>query len=151
MIRKRRGISEMVAVVLVLIIVSVAGALLYRVSLETMGTQYTTLTNQVSDQTLAAEERFEIVAIEKATEPTDGVKVYVLNYTPDKTIDIIIDKIYINGVIQTDTTIPTRGLVIQAHEVKSVTIWGSFNPGQEYNILVISQRGIGNASPWEWT
>jgi hypothetical protein len=149
--KSRRGISEMVAVILVLIIVSIAGAALYRTSLVTLSSQFTSYTQQAKDQTLAAQERFEVVNVEKID--SSNVTVYLLNYSPENTIDVTVDKVYIDDIPSTWRPIVTgnsNGLllknVVTPIRVSSGT---GFTTDNKYKIVIVSQRGTSNAFKWK--
>jgi hypothetical protein len=146
MFKKRRGISEMIAVVLLLIIVSVAGIALYKTSLDSMTNQYEGFTEQVTVQNLASKERFEVVSVQYVD--PQNVIAYLYSYTPDTALTTKISKVYVNNVNATwDSSL---GGVLPRNEVVQIAISApqglTFNPN-EIKILVVSQRGVGYAYP----
>ena len=150
--KSRRGISEMVAVILVLVIVSIAGAALYRTSLVTLGSQFTSYTEQAKDQTLAAQERFEVVNVEKID--LSHIRVYLLNYSPENTMEITVDTVYVDNIPLSWNpigSVTSPGLLIKnvvtPIEVSSGT---GFTPGNVYKFVIVSQRGTGNAYIWKY-
>jgi hypothetical protein len=153
MLRKRRGISEMVAVILVLVIVTTAGALLYRSSLVTLSTQYSSLTGQISDETIAANQRFEIVNVQKTGQK--NVNVYLLNYSPEKTVNVTIISAYISDLTSTKTLIKIDfrpGTILEKDIVTSLALTTSdfnFDTRNIYKIQVVSQRGVINDYTWK--
>ena len=114
--KSRRGISEMVAVILVLIIVSIAGAALYRTSLATLGSQFTSYTEQAKDQTLAAQERFEVVNVQRVD--SSHVIVYLLNYSLETTTDVTVSTVYVDEA--PSTWVPTATESIPGLLVKNI-------------------------------
>jgi hypothetical protein len=151
--KSRRGISEMVSVILILVVVSIIGAALYRTTLVTLGSQYTTYAQQANDQTLAAQERFEVVNVQKV-DPSN-ILVYLLNYSPDNTIDISVSTVYLDESPATwhAATITSNPGLLEKNIVTPIKITGAigttFNNGYLYKILIVSQRGTVNAYTWK--
>lgn len=146
MFKKRRGISEMIAVLLILVIISVAGAALFRTSLGSMVAQYTTFTGNVNDETLAAKERFEVVNVQYKND--QEIIVYLFNYTPDKALTTNVSRIYVGGVDRTWNSTYAQG-ELPRNEVVKFTVYAP--PGKDFSpedeIVVVSQRGVGYAYP----
>ena len=146
MFKKRRGISEMIAVVLLLIIVSVAGIALYKTSLDSMSTQYEGFTDQVSEQIQTSKERFEVVNVQYVD--PQNIIAYLYSYTPDVALTTSVSRIYVDNVNATWDS-PLGG-VLPRDEVVPIAIAAPqgkvFNPN-EIKILVVSQRGVGYAYP----
>ena len=76
--KPRRGLSEIVASMVVLIIVSVLGVMLYNLSLSNINNQENNLLSQVQQNEVVAQAKFEVVAVNKSD--NNEVKVYLYNY-----------------------------------------------------------------------
>ena len=98
--RNRRAVSEIVASLMMLTIVSIAGAMLYHFTLQTIGTQQDSLLFDVNLQKTRSMERFEILSVRLVD--SNGIKITFLNYgevdnnivavyIDDKPVDIISD------------------------------------------------------------
>jgi hypothetical protein len=109
-IKSRRGVSEIVASLIVLLIVSVMGVMLYNLSLSTMGSQQDALTFNTNFSKTIAQQRFEIITVTKFEK--DGgsyLNVTFYNYGP---VEIKITDIYISN----STGIAHYRLPVQANE-----------------------------------
>jgi hypothetical protein len=149
----RKGVSEIVASIVILVVVSVLGVLLYNTSLMMVGTQQNALISEIDQQTAAARERFEIISVEYVDPAT--IKVYLLNFSPDAAYDIILSQVYVNG-FQTSFT-PVGDYSLQKNVIKIITITANVgvqfndpNPSLSYHILVVSSRGVSNAYAWKY-
>jgi len=146
--RGRRGVSEIVASMVVLVIVSVLGAMLYNTSQSTFASQQSDLLSSVQTEIEKAQERFEIVSIENNGQ--SSVKANILNFSPPNTIDIVVSAVYVNS---TQAYFTVTNPAIQKDEVKQflVTLPSgmTFVSGKYYNLLVVSERGVGNVYSWK--
>jgi hypothetical protein len=144
MMRNRRGVSEMIAVVLLLIVVSIAGVFLYRSSLAAMSDQYTNMNTQLGEDALAAKERFKIVSIQYLNPST--VIAYVYSYTPDETVTATISSIYVDSVAAQWGS--TENGKVGKNQIIPFTIThptGVFTLSTK--ILLVSERGVNSAYP----
>jgi hypothetical protein len=89
--KPRRGLSEIVASMVVLIIVSVLGVMLYNLSLSNINNQENNLLSQVQQNEVVAQAKFEVVAVNKSD--NNEVKVYLYNYGQ---VDVKISDIYLD-------------------------------------------------------
>ena len=144
----------MVAVVLILVIVSVAGAALYRTSLATMGDQFTSFAGQLNDETLAAKERFEVVSVEYVDSQT--IIAHIFNFTPDQALTTTVSRIYVDGV-NADWSLLSSGTLpfgtIPKNEVVPFTIMAptgivfAQSTVSTIKLVVVSQRGVSIVYP----
>jgi len=142
--KPRRGISEIIASLTVLIIVSVLGVMLYSISTGAMSEQQNNLLSQLRFEEEKARERFEIVGVEYFN--SSSIKLWLLNYSNDNTLKVTISSIYVNSQ-QAFPTMTNR--IIEKNIVSNVTVRLPFPlTSGEYNILVVSERGVGNACTW---
>jgi hypothetical protein len=140
-----RGISEIVASLTILIIVSVLGVMLYNLSTGAMTNQQKDLLNQLRFEEQKAMERFEIVSVEYGN--STSIKLWMLNYSNDEHLTITISNIYINSQ---QASFPTTNRILEKNIVSPITVGLPFDLLQDtsYNILVVSERGVGNAYTW---
>jgi archaellum component FlaF (FlaF/FlaG flagellin family) len=90
--KPRRGVSEIVASMVVLVIVSVLGVMLYNISMQGLNGQQNNLLSDVGLQEEIAQERFEIVAVTKVNESQWNITFY--NYGQ---VDIKITDVYVES------------------------------------------------------
>jgi hypothetical protein len=143
--KPRRGLSEIIASLTVLIIVSVLGVMLYSISTGAMSEQQNNLLSQLSFEEGKARERFEIVGVEYFN--SSSIKLWLLNYSNDNTLKVTISSIYVNSQ-QASFSMTNR--IIEKNIVSPITVTLPSDLVQDnsYNILVVSERGVGNACTW---
>jgi len=143
--KPRRGISEIIASLTVLIIVSVLGVMLYSISTGAMSEQQNNLLSQLRFEEGKARERFEIVGVEYAG--SRSIKLWLLNYSNDNTLKVTISSIYVNSQ---QASFPMTNRIIEKNIVSPITITlpSDLVKDNSYNILVVSERGVGNACSW---
>lgn len=145
--RKRRGISEIISVIIILLIVSIAGVILFNFSLQTTGASQMSLQDELDKETGASKERFTITSVVKIN--NNSIVISMLNYGK---IDIIIDEIYVNGIRSNYYYNNLEGDEIIISDLEKIPLIDNnlnFVEGQNYNILVITERGVGNAYLWK--
>lgn len=146
--KPRRGVSEIIASLTVLIIVSVLGVMLYSISTGAMSEQQNNLLSKLSFEEEKARERFEIVGVEYTDDRS--ITLWVLNYSNDNTLKVTISSIYVNNQ---QASILMTPRTIEKNTVYPITVtlpsdMPNLTPDKSYNILVVSERGVGNACTW---
>jgi len=143
--KPRRGVSEIFASLTVLIIVSVLGVMLYNISIGTMTDQQKDLLNQLRFEEQKAMERFEIVSVEYSG--SNSIRLWLLNYSNDENLKITISSIYVNSQ---QASFEATNRIIEKNIVSPITANLQFDLilNNSYNILVVSERGVGNAYTW---
>jgi hypothetical protein len=146
--KPRRGLSEIIASLTVLIIVSVLGVMLYSISTGAMSEQQNNLLSQLSFEEGKARERFEIVGVEYFN--SSSIKLWLLNYSNDETLKVTISSIYVNSQ---QASFPMTNRIIEKNIVSPITVTLPSDLVQDnsYNILVVSERGVGNAYTWTYS
>ena len=143
---KRRGVSEIIATIILIMIVSIAGTLLFAYSsnyIQDLNDQHQE-NNELTIGT--AQERFTISTVWWSG-ADDFLNITVYNYGQN---DIKITDIYIDGVqVSTyafgrDTLILTEK-ILQLGFTSPVTI----TDGAEYKITIVSERGVSKIVYWE--
>ena len=143
---KRRGVSEIIATIMPIMIVSIAGTMLFAYSsnyIQNLNDQYQE-NNELTIGT--AQERFKVSTVWWSG-ADDFLNLTVYNYGQN---DIKITDVYIDGVqVSTyafgrDTLILTEKL-LQLGFTSPVTIVD----GVEYRITIVSERGVSEIAYWE--
>ena len=144
----KRGVSEVVASLIIILIVSVAGAGLYAYSLDAFSSAGSSYLLESSGREERTRERLLITTIWWNV-TTDYVNVTVLNYG---TIEFAIDAVYIDG-----TQVPAaaysdgKGETVAKGSLVSVKFTSpvSILDGQTYEIVAVSERGSRDVVYWE--
>ena len=145
MFQDRRGVSEVIASLILILIVSVAGVLLYSYSLSALGSSSSYFQLETSNEEERVRERFQITAV--WWDMSNQLNLTLVNHGK---IEIAIDAVYINGT-QVSAFLNGRGVTIGPREMVSV----KFNSpvmvqsGQKYEILAVTERGNRNAVYWK--
>jgi len=140
-----RGVSEVVASLILLLIVTTLGTFLYSYTLTTTGLQQRYLESQTRLETERAEERFRVVSV--TWMGGSKLNVTILNYG---LIDIAIVDVYVNGV-RVSTYYGGRGEEIYTSELGWICFESpiSIEEGSSYEITIVSERGVTYAYLWE--
>ena len=142
MSEKRKAVGEIMAALILMLIASITGVLLFTTSLRTSNAQGEILRSQVVDESESSQERFQVI---NAFFELGSVKIWVHNYG---NVEIEIVDVYINGV--RTSLYQNGGEVIQTDTLPrkiTLTIPDGVT-GPTYTITVISTRGIKNVSEW---
>ncbi len=145
MLGRSRAVSEVIASLILLLIVSVLGTFLYTYTLTATGLQQSALQGEVLREAERAQERFRVIAVWWSG--ADLLNLTILNYGR---IDIKIVDVYVNGERVTSYH-AGRGEEIYTSR------WGRISftspvpivDGGLYEIVVVSERGVSRAYSWE--
>jgi flagellin-like protein len=141
----KRGVSEVVASLIMLLIVSIMGTTLYSYSMSTFSLSWSSYQIQTIDREEQAQERFSIIAI--WWDGGNQLNLTILNYGK---IEFAIDSVYIHGKAVT-AFISGRGKTVTHGNIISV----KFNlpiiiqDGQSYEIIAVSKRGSKDVVNWK--
>jgi hypothetical protein len=97
MLGKRRALGEIIAAMVLLLIVSLGGGLLFSISMREGDANSRGLRDELDAESSIVQEKFKIISI--GPDNDDKLCVWILNYG---SVDIKIDQIYVNN-IQYDT------------------------------------------------
>jgi flagellin-like protein len=141
----KRGVSEIIASLILVLIVSAAGVLVYSISLTAFSSSTSNYQLQTVQREAKAQERLEVISIQWAI--PNNLNLAVLNYG---VIDLTVDKVYVNGLVATtyltDTGVKTApSIIVYVTFVSPVSIVS----GQTYDIIVVSERGSENEISWQ--
>ena len=144
--RRRRAVSEIIASLMLLLIVSALGTALYSYTLTITQGPHDDLTSEMSRASERAQERVRVIAVWWSG-TGDLLNVTVLNYGR---IDVGIADVYVNGERVTAYSFG-RDEVIYTQKWGRV-VFTSPKPitsGSTYEITVVSENGVPNVYIWE--
>jgi len=145
LLRDRRGVSEVVASLIMILIVSIVGAALYSSSVNTFGSSSSSFLVQTKRREELARERFSIIAV--WWDNNNQLNLTILNYGR---IDLAIDAVYIDGTAVT-SFISGRGTTMIRKDIVSVKFNSPFTiqDGQTYELVAASERGSRDVVYWK--
>lgn len=143
MFKDRRGVSEIVAGMILLMIVSILGILLYNIMVNTTSFQTNELRDRYQEESERVREKFTVLY---AWKESNNVILKVLNYGE---LDVNITDCYFNGTRETGAS----GLnqKISTNEKIEISFDPDINPttGNIYKIKVASNKGNTYTYLWE--
>ena len=138
---KRRAIGEIVAAVILILVASITGVLLFTTSIRASNEQSKILTTQIQREGESSQERFRILY---AVKDGNNIHLWALNYG---VIETQIIGAYVNG--DKTTILEGEGTTIGTGSLMKITLEIPVGePGPNYRIVVISERGVKHASDW---
>jgi len=144
----KRGVSEVVASLMMILIVTIAGTALYAYSVSSLGSSGSSFQLETAKKKELARERLSITTVWWNVS-TDYMNITVLNYGK---IELVIDAVYIDGTQVSasaftdgigETT--AKGSLVSVKFTSPVPITG----GQTYEITAVSERGSRDVVYWE--
>jgi len=143
--RDRRGVSEVVASLILILIVSIVGAALYSNSVSMFSSSSSSFLLQMKRREESARERLSIVAVWWDNE--NQLNLTILNYGK---IDLAIDAVYIDGTAVT-AFVSGRGTTVTRKAIVPVKVNSPFTiqDGQTYELVVVSERGSRDVVYWK--
>ncbi len=146
--RNKRGVSEIVASLIILLIVTVFGAGLYAYSLNAFSSSGSSFLLQTSGREERARERLLITTVWWNVS-NDYLNITILNYGK---IELAIDAVYIDGTqVSASAFTDGRGTTVTAENLVSVKLTSpvSIVDGETYEIIAVSERGSRDVVYWE--
>jgi hypothetical protein len=143
--KPRKGVSEILATMIVLMIVSSLGVMLYNISLSNLSSQQSNLSSSIEIQKSMAQERFEIIDVKRRDD--SNVIVYFINYG---SMNVNINSVYLeckgrgsnleSFIIPMPT--PTQNIVLD--KISSITLPVIRDITDTYYVTfrIVSQRGV---------
>ena len=143
---KRRGVSEIISTIIIILIVSVAGSLLFTYSSVLFQRQQGTAIRENRLSTVQAQELFRFSAV-WWNGNDDLLNVTVYNYGK---LDIDISDIYIDGV-RVEAYFFGRGELILTEKYLRVAFTSPVTlvAGETYSINMVSSNGVKKVGDWE--
>jgi len=141
----KRGVSEVVASLIMILIVSIVGTALYSYSMNTFSSSWSSFLLQTNKREEQARERFSIIAV--WWDNGNQLSLTILNYGK---IELAIDAVYIDGTAVT-TFISGKGEMVTRGCILSVEFSSpiKIQDGQTYEIIAVSERGSKNVVYWK--
>jgi flagellin-like protein len=145
LLENNKGVSEIVASLMLILVVTTAGALLYSYSLDTFSSSSSLLQLQLNQREDRARERFVTIAV--WWNRADRLNLTILNYGK---IDIIIDTVYVNAT-PVSTYVNGKGNASKTGEISQIEFVSpiAIQDSKQYEIVIISERGTKNVLYWE--
>jgi hypothetical protein len=145
-VRSRRGVSEIIADLILMLIVSSAGIVAYSYSIGAFSSSSSIFQLDTSSQENQAQERFAIIAVWE-NQLTNQLNLTVLNYGQ---IGLAINTVYVNWTTVTNylpgwNATKGNGALIQISFTSPIAI----QSGSTYQIIAVSTRGNTNAITWK--
>ena len=142
--RNKRGVSEIIASLILILIVTSAGVVAYSYSIGAFSSFTSLFQLDTKQKEKQAQERFAVVAVWNSS---NQLNLTVLNYGQ---IDLTIDTVYVNwtsvaSYLGGRSTTIGKGVLIQISFTSPVAI----QSGSTYEIIVVSTRGSKNAVNWK--
>lgn len=143
--RNNTGVSEIIASLMLVLVVSAAGVLLYSYSLGAFSSSSSSFQLQSTQREEQARERF--LAISVGWNRVDQLNLTILNYGK---IDVIIDTIYVNAT-PTASYVSGKGDTAKTGEISQIRFVSpiAIQDSRQYEIVVVSERGTKNVLYWE--
>ena len=143
--RKRLGISELYASLILLVIISTMGVMLYNYAIETTLKYQESFIDQENLNSQKALEKWEIVNV-NGDSSNNELNITVYNYG---TFDSELDRIYVNDILATSFS-SVLNKTIKAMEINKLTIKSplSIQYDEKYTILAVSKNGVKYSYVW---
>ena len=143
--RDRRGVSEIIASLILVLIVTAAGTVAYSMSLSSFSQSSSLFQLQTGQREEQARERFLIISVRNTT-MVNQLNLTIFNYGE---IEVTIDSAYVEGTKVIDLT--SKGVIVGKEQLTTVQFISpvSIQSGVTYEILVVSSRGGKNAVFWK--
>lgn len=135
--KTRRAVSEIIASMIVLVIVSVLGVMLYNIAIGGMFSQQNNLLSDIGLKEEMVQERFEIVGVSRHNETT--INVYIYNYG---SVDVKITNIYLESP-NLLRQLPSFNLQLSPGDMTYLTVDCSRGSGVT-TYIIVSQVGVSN-------
>jgi len=141
----RRGVSEIIASLILVLIVTAAGTVAYSMSLSSFSQSSSLFQLQTGQREEKARERFSIIRV-RNTMMVNQLNLTIFNYGE---IEVTIDSAYVEGTKVIDLT--GKGVIVGKEQLTTVQFISpvSIQSGVTYEILVVSSRGGKNAVFWK--
>jgi hypothetical protein len=115
--KPRRGVSEILATMIVLMIVSSLGVMLYNISTSNLSSQQSNLLSQVETQKETVTEKFDIISITRKN--STAILIYYLDYG---TIPSVISSVYLECTGKTPSVSPSPQLLTREFNNTQVVV-----------------------------
>ena len=146
MLKKGRAVSEVVASLVILLVVSILGTSLYSFSLNVMRSEQENFFTQSRVEAFRAQERLKVVYVGWSGSD-DTLNLTVLNHGK---IEISLAEVYVNGEKVTSYN-DGLGASIVTSRLAGLSFTSPVNiiPDNLYQFVIVSERGVSHVYSWE--
>ncbi len=144
LMRDKRGVSEVVASLTIILVVSIAGTALYSFSTDAFSSSWSSFLLMTRSREQRAQERFSIIAV--WWDNGDQLSLTILNYGK---IELAIDAVYVDGIGASISE--GRGMVVTKNGKVHVEFTSPvpIQDEQTYEIVAVSERGNRDLVLWK--
>jgi hypothetical protein len=155
---KRKGVGEIFAAMVLILIASILGSLLFNYSLRSSNEQTVLAMEEINDKEAIAREKVLVTFLKTQNNLGEfNITIWLMNYGD---IDVSISSIYVNNIKFDEFNIDApfsedsaykNSYNIYTQDIKKFNIPNSsivYENDVEFNIIVVSQRGVVNESIW---
>jgi hypothetical protein len=150
MLERRRAVGEITAALILMMIVSLAGVVLFTASLRTSSAQGEILRTQIKEGGESAQERFTNLhtSIKTLGNNSYGLTIWIYNYGK---IECNIMNIYVKDPENGNSILKynVNGLLLKINEIQKINF--NISPSTEFStfdITIVSERGVKHISKW---
>jgi archaellum component FlaF (FlaF/FlaG flagellin family) len=145
MYTKRRGVSEIISTIMIILIVSIAGSYLFVYATGLFQKQQDDFIKTKELSTVKAQERFKVTAIWWSG-TNDLLNISVYNYGIH---DIEINDVYIDGIRVKQYTFG-RNIQLKTEDILQIAFDSpiSIVPGRKYSIILVTSNGVSKKIEW---
>ena len=146
MLKRRRAVSEVVASLVILLVVSILGTSLYSFSLNVMRSQQENFFLQSRAEAFRAQERLKVVYVGWSGSD-NTLNLTVLNHGK---IEISLAEVYVNGE-KVNSYNDGLGAKIVTSRLAGLSFTSPVNvaPDKLYQFVIVSERGVSHVHSWE--
>ena len=146
MLKRRRAVSEVVASLVILLVVSILGTSLYSFSLNVMRSQQENFFLQSRAEAFRAQERLKVVYVGWSGSD-NTLNLTVLNHG---NIEISLAEVYVNGE-KVNSYNDGLGVKIVTSRLAGLSFTSPVNvaPDNLYQFVIVSERGVSHVHSWE--
>lgn len=146
MLKRRRAVSEVVASLVILLVVSILGTSLYSFSLNVMRSQQENFFLQSQAEAFRAQERLKVVYVGWSGSD-NTLNLTVLNHGK---IEISLAEVYVNGE-KVNSYNDGLGAKIVTSRLAGLSFTSPVNvaPDKLYQFVIVSERGVSHVHSWE--
>jgi archaellum component FlaF (FlaF/FlaG flagellin family) len=146
MLKRGRAVSEVVASLVILLVVSILGTSLYSFSMNVMRSEQENFFMQSRAEALRAQERLKVVYV-GWSRSGDTLNLTVLNHGK---IEISLAEVYVNGEKVTSYNDGLGAKIVTSRLAElSFTSPVTVAPDNLYQFVIVSERGVSHVHSWE--
>lgn len=142
----RRGVSEIVASLMILLTVTSLSVVLYNYALSSSSSQTYDLIDETKRQEYLAQERIAVLSVNRISDLNSNPR-FNLTFINYGKIDVTIDTLYINNVKINSFSMSSE--ITEYLKINYIVTEYQISSTGEYRILLVSNRGVVAAYTWK--